>query len=73
MPEDRVTGYVEQGLEEVRLVMKRWAWTLLTLGTSRDSGLNLVPREGPPTWSSNELGPGVILHGAYQDDSFGRG
>lgn len=68
-----MTGDIEQRLKEVRLITENWERRQLTLGTSRDSGLNLVPREGPPTWSSNELGPSVILHGAYQDDSLGRG
>lgn len=50
MPEDRVTGDIEQGLEGLsKEVPLDSALGKLTLGTSRDSGLNLVPLEGPPT------------------------
>ena len=43
-----------------------------TLGISKDSGLNRVPREGPPTWHSVSFESCVGGGGrAYQNDGFG--
>ena len=47
-------------------------WTLLTLGTSKESGLNLVPLEGPPTWEMALVEALCFAGGAYENDSFGR-
>ena len=47
----------------------------LTLGTSSESGLNLVPLEGPPTYHKCQLYDDCSekLLKIYEDDCFGRG
>lgn len=46
----------------------------LTLGKSRDSGLNLVPLEGPPTCSIlNLCSSSNAFSKSYQNDSFRKG
>ena len=45
----------------------------LTFGTSSESGLNLVPRDGPPTCGLNELLQVIALSlRAYKDYGFSR-
>ena len=45
----------------------------LTFGTSSESGLNLVPREGPPTYRASELMQAfAVKFGAYKNYGLGR-
>jgi hypothetical protein len=38
-----------------------------------DKGLNLVPREGPPTYNCKKLSCCCIVKSKYQNHGFGRG
>lgn len=75
MLDDGVAGDREEGLIKA-LAATEWSCTefgLLTLGNSIDKGLNLVPREGPPTYNCKKLCCCCTLTSKYQNHSFGRG
>ncbi len=55
MPDDWMAGNVEERLLWSEYVVALGVCKALTLGKSKDNGLNLVPREGPPTYFSGEL------------------
>lgn len=56
MPDDGVSSYVEERLEQrVNAMLSDTVVGTPTLGTSRESGLKRVPLDGPPTYGKSEL------------------
>jgi hypothetical protein len=63
MFDDGMAGDFEERLQWLVKLTKCRKWYRGTLGEVRDSGLNLVPREGPPTRST-----ALVVTGRERED-----
>lgn len=62
MPDDGVSCYIKERLQHsVNGMLLEVLVDILTLGTSRESGLKRVPLEGPPTYGTSE--PNILSSG----------